>query len=628
MEGTTDAPGVGMNMDKHSSNRVLTATLLLAALEFCPLAPAQNALDRNLQVGSGGINAPTPTNTYGQYGNAVITGNVGGLGAFHHGPNGSPYRAAGEFGGSLGTDSTQSFLLRSMPNSTLTTRGAYVPGGAGYINPQLNANAAVANTFGRAGAGVNVGQISGQAGTLPTLTPYTTRVNDVTGINFSPVGASLGAIESGTIRPQTQTIGYTLSPTGQIIQLNSSPLMGIQQVPVDPLQRVHIPADQAPAEKVGEPAVPKAGLETDKDKLDKQSDAGDRDSRLDTRLTGMPWGDTLGERLGDNPDRRVALPVFKTDVIEQNIFDRKIMTSAKPGEDVYADLLRRIKSQADQKGKDKAMPAPGTPGSPGTPPQDQLVAPAKPGSAPAKTRTEQIMEEYERFKRGELKPEQMKTQTDWLVNKLDYQLPPIRTMAGGKETGFNNVVTTAEKEMASGNFFKAQAAYARAIALQPDNPLVQFGQVHSQIGAGIYMTAALGLRDVLARHPEMIAAKYGASLMPGGDRMTQINEELSSLLTGSARPEAALLAAYLAYQENRPSELRYALDELSKRSPNDPLVPLLRRIWMTNVEFKPRLEPDKPAPGTESQLQDRKGDSKSPREQGAGSGDTKASPQK
>jgi hypothetical protein len=133
------------------------------------------------------------------------------------------------------------------------------------------------------------------------------------------------------------------------------------------------------------------------------------------------------------------------------------------------------------------------------------------------------------------------------------------------------------------------------------------------------------LRDVLAKHPELIAAKYGSTLLPTTDRITQINEELDSLLTGSARPEAALLAAYMAFQQNRPEELRHSLDELSKRSPNDPLVPLLRRIWMTSVEFKPRLEPDKPAPGAETQPPDRKGDKKS-KDQDATPGGAKPAP--
>jgi tetratricopeptide (TPR) repeat protein len=552
----------------------------------------QKPLDNNLQAGSGGINAPKAANTAGQYGNSIITGNVGGLGGFHGNVR---YRAPGEFGSRLGSDSTLDFRLRSIPTQPIEGRGGYIPGGGGYVNPQLSPAAAAANTFGRPGAGINIGQLSGQGQHLPGIAPFTNRSLDVTGANFSPIGSSLGTIDAASLRPQSQAIGYVVSPGGQVVQFTTSPLMGIQQVRIDPLQRLDVQAPgagqpPAPAMKPsgpgggapaggepGSPAVPGAPVEP-------AGPTGVDDPRGDVRLAAVPWGDALGERLAAVGDARLTYPAFGTEIIEQNIFDPKVITSGRPGDDVYADLLRRIQTQGEGK--------PGASGAGAIPPDQLASAPAKGAAAPAKSRTEQIMEEYERFKRGELTADQMRSGAEMFVGKLDYRLPPMRTMVGGRETGLNNALSQAEKELQAGNYFKAQAAYSRAIALNPDNPLAQLGQVHSQMGAGVYMSAAVNLRDVLAKHPEMIAAKYGESLLPAKDRLGKINDELETLMSTNSRPEAALLAAYIAFQQDRSDLMRRSLDELSKRSPNDPLVPLLRRIWSTSIEFKPRLAPE------------------------------------
>src|SRR5437762_1643352 len=82
--------------------RITAVSVMVGVCGVSGAASGQNALDRNLQVGSGGVNTPTRPdfNTEVRMRNAIITGNAPG-GVSFRGDVG--YRAPGEFLGRLGT---------------------------------------------------------------------------------------------------------------------------------------------------------------------------------------------------------------------------------------------------------------------------------------------------------------------------------------------------------------------------------------------------------------------------------------------------------------------------------------------------------------------------------------------
>jgi hypothetical protein len=141
-------------------------------------------------------------------------------------------------------------------------------------------------------------------------------------------------------------------------------------------------------------------------------------------------------------------------------------------------------------------------------------------------------------------------------------------------------MTKAEKFMAAGRYFDAENAFTTSMTLKPADPMAQIGRINAQIGAGLYMTGSRNLRDLFSAHPELIAARYGGNLLPHGKRLLAIEDDLQDLLANNPQSDLPLVVAYLAYQRGNLDQARHALDVLATRRPSDPLIPLLKRIWV------------------------------------------------
>ncbi|HEX7009378.1 MAG TPA: hypothetical protein VF184_05320, partial [Phycisphaeraceae bacterium] len=178
--------------------------------------------------------------------------------------------------------------------------------------------------------------------------------------------------------------------------------------------------------------------------------------------------------------------------------------------------------------------------------------------------------------------DQVNTALEDLMSRLDYDLPPMQTLAGASDTRFNELMRQAESELAASNYLAAEQFYRRAILEQPDRPLAQVGLIHAQLGAGMVRSAAFNLRRLFEEHPELIAARYEAHLLPSASRMQWIQGELQRMMSGTMDSPAdpALMLAYVGYQAGSRPLVRYGLATAQARSPRDPLLPLLRRIWL------------------------------------------------
>jgi tetratricopeptide (TPR) repeat protein len=589
-----------------SSTRSILAFAIAALLAHSP-AQAQYALgdgrllDRNMQQGSGGVNAPTsaPQSAYGQYGNAIVTGNVGGLNYFHGNVG---YRAPGEFSGT--TPDTV-----SGQNSYLFRQQALSPYGVSptarqpqFSNPLVNPSSG-GNIIYRSGSGVTSGDVSGQqAYSSQYYTPSSSiRRDEVTsGMLSNPyIGATETTLDASNARFTQQRLGYMTRPDGSLYQVSASPLTGVRENPLDINRLITEPSEmtnQAPSpgatpnvpagEKPGQNAPgstdqkPGGANQPTAPDTDRNGEAkkDPNDRRIDDRLAGQPLGERLGERIDALTSTNAAQrgSMFRTDALDAAIFNKPGVQTAQPGEDVYYDLLRKINARqpAAQPATQAAAAAQAR--------RDQLT-----GGKPATSEVDRIAAQLQRIQAGQ-DPAEAKAEVDKLLNKLDYKLPPLQTLAGSTGTGFNRLMANGESQLQNGQYFKAEEAYTRALALRPDYPLAQIGRVHAEIGSGVYFSAGSQLRDVLAKHPELIASRYGESLLPPSKTLNKAGEDLDALMKLNRRPESALVAAYLAYQQNQPDVLRRALDEYTKRNPNDPLLPVLRRVWEGNIDITKR----------------------------------------
>ena len=138
-----------------------------------------------------------------------------------------------------------------------------------------------------------------------------------------------------------------------------------------------------------------------------------------------------------------------------------------------------------------------------------------------------------------------------------------------------------------GRWFDAEERFTAALGIKRGNATAAIGRIHAQLGAGMFLSASINLRNLYQAYPEMIAVRFDEALLPRGDRLTRVEELLATnvMRDSTTGLDAALLLAYLGrqYQDremmllgiNRMSAIRQAIEE-----PVDPLETLLRDAWI------------------------------------------------
>ncbi|HVZ94288.1 MAG TPA: hypothetical protein VG797_07250 [Phycisphaerales bacterium] len=162
----------------------------------------------------------------------------------------------------------------------------------------------------------------------------------------------------------------------------------------------------------------------------------------------------------------------------------------------------------------------------------------------------------------------------------------LKTDSGN--SAYDRHMREGEASLASGAYFDAEERFTAAIAVRPGDAMAAAGRVHSQIGAGLYVSAALNLRNLYRAYPEMLFAQFDAKLLPSGERLEKVRAQLRERM----KPEelmardAGLLLAYLGVQTGNKADVADALkrldeiDEAFKEVSVDPVDATLRRAWV------------------------------------------------
>jgi hypothetical protein len=157
----------------------------------------------------------------------------------------------------------------------------------------------------------------------------------------------------------------------------------------------------------------------------------------------------------------------------------------------------------------------------------------------------------------------------------------ITDLSPGDRARVDELVRTGQQQLAAGDYFRAERCFDQALELHPDNPLLFAGLAHSQIGAGLHLSAALTLRTLFAGHPEMIDARYERSLMPNETRLRLGIESLRKRIAqGQDADGFGLTLAYIGHQMGDADLVREGLGHLRGTIENDLLNQLLKQIWL------------------------------------------------
>ena len=179
--------------------------------------------------------------------------------------------------------------------------------------------------------------------------------------------------------------------------------------------------------------------------------------------------------------------------------------------------------------------------------------------------------------------------------KVDSFLPPAPagpSVAVPQTDRYNQYMKDGETALVGKRFFDAEERFALALNARPGDLAAMVARLHSQIGAGMRVSAALNLRRIVTAHPETLGNTYDLSILGGADRLNTVSVGLrNAIAEKSSVADSALLLAYIGRQRGDAGKADLTLgittlDAAQKAMAPSPdadaeahLVTLLRDIW-------------------------------------------------
>lgn len=570
---------------RPSGLSIVAAAGLLIGVSALPAA-AQNALgdgtglDRNLRQGSQGRNERgRDIRAEMRFQNAIITGNAPGGKSFH-GEVG--YLAADEIRAQLGSndlfeyyrDSSTSSLPSLGIRGTDALRYQYSMATGSAPPPQL----AGSFTLSRSQAGATGGQIGGLRSTADYLTQRESRKS---------------------------VIGVRQQPDGRQIAVTASPLLGIREVtlaantdggsasaspdtPVNP----QMPTTPSPGETgagapstrpaagwqfTGMEAVPR-GVPRPGTRIDQMETAAPSSKAVE--FTTKTHDQVLTQFKDEFEKGRAEKPGVKSAPAE------KPEAGGSPAIPDAADWRARLDEMRAQLQGGKLKEKPGA-----KKPADEPAKPADAKPTPeeeSRARAEQFRADREkREAQRKLLQQGLDEEALRAIKKTRPKVTDLTGPVSGNDSlAYADQMVGGQAALADGKYFDAEERFTRALAAIPGDPMAQIGRVHAQVASGLYMSAAVNLRSLMADHPELAGTRYGEKLLPKGERWAAIKGQLTGRLGAddvSVADASGLLLAYMGYQFSDADAVRDGLAEIDKHTADDPsakkLAELLRAVW-------------------------------------------------
>ena len=176
----------------------------------------------------------------------------------------------------------------------------------------------------------------------------------------------------------------------------------------------------------------------------------------------------------------------------------------------------------------------------------------------------------------------------------------VNSLSTGDTTRFEELMKAGQQRLREGKYFWSEKRFGRALRFTPGHPMATAGVAHSQIGAGLHLTAALTLKSLLGFQPEMIDVVYDPTLLPAEVDLERSIAELQLKIQEDRNvDDYGFLLAYIGHQLDRPELIKEGLDAMAVSSQDAVLLQLLRSIWLPEIEIElPDLTdplPDAPA---------------------------------
>lgn len=614
----------------QSKTRLLPALLLgLAGLALAPLASAQdalgggdalgsgNALDANPLEGSGGSNPLSKDwNSEIAYRNAIVTGNVGGGREFR---GNLGYSGISDFRGALGSDLVYNFQRDSFYSGLAARKVRGIEATALQLQSPLSGQrgGAAGLTGGliinRPGSGVISGQIS-QPGNTPQ-----NQLSDL--IAFDRVNNTLRSTSAYAVRDaaRPQILGQATDGTNNYL-LTASPLGGVDALnPLDPalVSGRSFNADQFDFDpRISIPGFREQSIR-DRMLMDELENAEDIAQRMPSHnrilddlrdravrrgliseqdLTpadaqNQPQRPNQSDQPGNTPGSTPGLSFPDLDdTIPGSTMNEGQLSGQGSGSVAAVDELDRLLRGFSRELMTSPTDALGPNGS------GASQGDGAPDLGPTRLRRTEDPSRSDPLSTDDA----LNRQTmDRMIDLLRNQRTSIDRIAPTEEnTLYAQHMRAGERLLADGMWFIAEERFVAALSAKSGDAMAAIGRVHAQIGAGLYLSAATNLADLLRAYPELATVRYEDGLLPGAERLDRIRTQLRgrSVDDNANARNAGFLLAYLGYQAGREGDIRegFAVVDRVNEALNaqpDSLMKVLAELWaQDDTEDGPDLE--------------------------------------
>jgi len=478
-------------MRKHTSQSAVLVFAGVLAVALLPSpATAQNALgggralDANLNAITGRYNSLRTRFTLNDLNNAIVTGNVpSGIG--FRGDVG--YDAANAFRGSSSTDGFYRFETDAYFSgmSLVRNQTAQIP--RSNFQNNRNTNPLMTPLLRRSSAGTSLGRVS----------QINRRVNQQAGANSSAASLRIGASGSlGNLRQyNTSLTDLTSSYQPSVGKKRSSLRAGMfdQTSTLRPYRSTVQPSSAINAGR----SLP-TGVENLSDPLRNPN-------HVDLSVNRRAGGYSPIDRRSSFDQRESVTSLLRN---PSQMSDSSTQTRE-------SDVLNTMAKDFDQK-RSGARAATGRPSRTGRPDGKETVA----GDAGSEESSSDSSEVY---------------RSRWSSGSQPANI----------ESLYEQYFQQGVDAISDGRYTEAAGRFGVASRLKPDDLASPIGKVNAEIGAGMYLSAALHLQLLFVRSPEAIGFVSYSEILPSRERLDECAVQLSELIEESDWVEGGLILAFV-----------------------------------------------------------------------------------
>ena len=503
---------------------------------------AGNLLDANTQVGSGGVNSGIVSVDYNSR-NLLVTGNV----AAGRGFRGSVgYTADRDFRGEVGSDATFRFEADSAYSNIVFSSSNY--------------------SRDRFLLAQGLGAFEYRRESTP-MSPEEQRVaarQPDSRLRLDRANTQMAIGRMNDEAGEDRTIATGVGAGGESVRYIVSPLRGLQ------------------AERLDDPIV-RSGLSLYEQARARQEIASGlaKPEDFDARAAAMQRGmidaqirpSDSGAAVRDTSSRLIA-PGY-LDILKAVDLSASKEEQARP-----KTTLDEIRQELDrlQRGAREEKPADTTTETAPDATREERKPPADATGIDALLEPRPPVERAD--ERGSVRERREKLSVEQMADVLRHG-GRIEKLSTDDERRLNQLIRQGEAALRDGDFFTAERRFLQAQAYRADNPLIEVGLAHAQIGAGLNLSAALTLRNLFGAHPELIDAQYDRALLPGDERLARVKTLLRERIgAGADANDYSFVLAYIGRQTGDKALVKEALAQIGGNESAMALRTLLEEIWL------------------------------------------------